>query len=114
MIEVSVRRVRPERVDDVRRWLRTVQGSRRGEALATLIDQGVSHETAVLFETADGPVVVYAIEADDLDRAYETASRSRHRIDADHRRVMEAALGDPVPIEVLLDLRPDGQPTHPG
>lgn len=114
MIEVSVRRVRPERVAEVRRWLATVQGSRRGEALATLIDQGVSHEAAVLFETADGPVIVYAIEGEDLDRAYEAAGRSRHRIDADHRRVMEAALGDPVPVEVLLDLRPDGQPTHRG
>jgi hypothetical protein len=63
----------------------------------------------VLFETSEGPVIVYAIEAEDLDKAYRVASASRHRIDADHKRIMEAALGDPIPIEVLLDLRPDGR-----
>jgi hypothetical protein len=109
VIEISVRRVKPGMEETVRSWLHTVGGSRRGEAAATLIDEGVSHETAVLFETSDGPVVVYAIEADDLDKAYRVASASRHLIDADHKRVMDGALGDPVPIEVLLDLRPDGR-----
>ncbi len=110
MIEVAVRRVKPGEVETVRAWLRTVSGTRRGEAVATLIDEGVTHETAVLFDTAEGPVIVYAIEAEDLERAYEVGRRSKHRIDADHKRIMEAALGDPVPIEVLLDLRPDGGP----
>jgi hypothetical protein len=114
MIELSVRRVKPGQEETLRSWLGQVGGSRRGEAAATLIDEGVTHETVVLVETADGPVVVYAIEADDLDRAYEVARTSRHRIDADHKRIMESALGEAVPIEVLLDLRPDGHPTHKG
>jgi hypothetical protein len=112
VIEISVRRVKPGQEAAVRSWLHTVGGSRRGEALATLIDEGVSHETAVLFETADGPVIVYALEAEDLDRVYTVAQDSKHMIDADHKRVMDAALGEPVPIEVLLDLRPDGRPTR--
>jgi hypothetical protein len=33
------------------------------------------------------------------------SQRSGHPIDADHRRVMEAALGERIPSEVLLDLR---------
>jgi Family of unknown function (DUF6176) len=112
MIEVSVRRVKPGQEETVRSWLRQVGGSRRGEAAATLMEEGVTHETVVLFETSDGPMVIYAIEADDLDEAYDVASTSRHRIDADHKRIMESALGEPVPIELLLDLRPDGRPTH--
>lgn len=83
-----------------------MNGPRRQEGLATLLDEGCSHELALLIEGKDGPVVVYVMEVEDVETSQEAARSSRHPIDADHRRVMGATVGDSVPYEVLLDLRP--------
>jgi hypothetical protein len=106
MLRVAIRHVHPEHVNDLREWLRTVDGPRREEALATLVDETCTHEQAFLIEGKDGPVVVYVMEVEDVERSRQAAERSSHLIDADHRRVMRRALGDAVPVEVLLDLHP--------
>jgi hypothetical protein len=104
MLRVAIRYVHPEHVDDLRQWLRTVDGPRREEALATLVDETCTHEQAFLIEGKEGPVVVYVMEVEDVERSRQAAEGSSHPIDADHRRVMRRALGDAVPAEVLLDL----------
>jgi hypothetical protein len=105
MLRVTIRRVHPERADELRAWLAEVNGPRRDEALATLVDEGCTHEQAFLIDGAEGPVVVYVMEVDQIEAAQEAARSSQHRIDADHKRVMDRALGDPLPSELLLDLR---------
>jgi hypothetical protein len=105
MLRVAIRRVNPGRADQLREWLAGVNGPRREEALATLVDEGCTHEQAFLIEGAEGPVVVYVMEVDDIEASQEVARSSGHQIDADHQRVMEQAVGDPVPSELLLDLR---------
>ena len=97
--------INPGRSDKLREWLAAVNGPRREEALATLVDEGCTHEQAFLIEGAEGPVVVYVMEVDDIEASEEAARSSGHPIDADHNRVMEQAVGDPVPFELLLDLR---------
>ena len=97
MLRVAIRRVNPERADDLRKWLAEVNGPRREEALATLADEG-------LIEGPEGPVVVYVMEVDDIQRSQEAFRSSGHPIDADHKQVMEQAVGDPLPSELLLDL----------
>lgn len=96
----------PDKVDELREWLRIVNGQRRAEALATLVDEACSHEQAVLIEGKDGPMVVYVMEVADVDHSRRAAEQSSHPIDGDHREVMQRTLGDPVPSELLLDLHP--------
>ena len=81
------------------------QWPRREEALATLVDEGCTHEQAYLIEGVGGPVVSYVMEVEDIDASQEAARSSRHPIDADHKRVMEQAVGEQLPSELLLDLR---------
>jgi uncharacterized protein (TIGR03085 family) len=66
---------------------------RRVEALATLVDEGCTHEQAYLIEGTEGPVVVYVMEVDDIEASQEAARSSEHPIDADHKRVMELDVG---------------------
>jgi Family of unknown function (DUF6176) len=107
MLQLMVRRVHAEHVELLRDWLAQVGGPRRPEALRTLVDETIRHEMALLIETTEGPLLVYAIEAEDPVHSRQAAQRSSHPIDADHRRVMGTALGEDVPSEVLLDLRPN-------
>ncbi len=81
-----------------------LNGPRREEALATLDDEGCSHELAVLVEGPDGPMVIYAMEVESVERSIEVANSSTHRIDQEHRGVMDVAIGARPSIECLLDL----------
>jgi hypothetical protein len=108
LLHISVRHVHPEQVVPLREWLAEVDGPRRREAIETLRDEGVHHEVALLLDGPDGPVLVYVMEVEDLDRARSAVRNSSHAIDAEHKRVLRAALGDNVRTERLLDLRPAG------
>jgi hypothetical protein len=105
MLRVAIRPVKPGRAGQLRAWLAEVNGSRREEALATLADEGCTHEQAFLIEGAEGPLLIYVMEVDDIEASQEAARSSAHPIDAVHKRVMERSVGDPLPAELLLDLR---------
>jgi hypothetical protein len=51
----------------------------------------------MLIEGKDGPVLVYVMEVDDVERSQQAAVESSHLIDAEHKRVMRTAVGDAVP-----------------
>lgn len=106
MIHLVARRIRPDQRDRVAAWLREVDGPRRAEALESLAAEGVTHETAMLINTGDGPVIVYAMETEDLARSKSVTDQSNRTIDAEHRAVMRAADDGPASAEVVLDLRP--------
>ncbi|PZT86587.1 MAG: hypothetical protein DI630_35010 [Gordonia sp. (in: high G+C Gram-positive bacteria)] len=106
MIHLVARRIRPNQRDRVAAWLREVNVPRRAEALESLSAEGVTHETAMIIDTADGPVIVYAMETDDLARSGSVTDQSPRPIDAEHRVVMRAADDEPASAEVVLDLRP--------
>jgi hypothetical protein len=97
-------RVADGKVERLRAWLEEV-GRRREEALETLARETVRHEAAWLLETSDGPIVVYAIEAEDLDEADRAFADSPLPIDHEHRAVMSEVAAGPAPAEQLLDLR---------
>lgn len=106
MLRVSIRKVHSEKLSMLVDWLAEIDGPRRSEALATLVDEGCRHETALLIDGPDGPVVVYVMEVEDEEASRAAAERSAHPVDADHKRVMGEALAERVPAQVLLDLRP--------
>lgn len=105
MIRLAVRRVRPSEEQNLRDWLGRVNGPRSREALATLVDEGCSHEVGILVQTSDGPLLVYAMEVEDEERSRQVGLDSQRAIDADHKRVMTLALAEEPEMERLLDLR---------
>ena len=105
MIHLVVRRVNPEHLELFREWMAELNGPRREEALATLGDEGCSHEVAVLVEVPDGHLVIYAMEVESVEKSREAADNSTHPIDKEHRAVMDKAIGELPSLEKLLDLR---------
>jgi hypothetical protein len=104
VINVGVTRVSPDKTERLRSWLAEVQ-TRSEEARVTLVREGVRHERALLVQTSDGPLLVYVVECEDYDAAREAFARSEHPIDLEHKQVMSEVRGEPVPAEVLLDIR---------
>ncbi|WP_159027642.1 MULTISPECIES: DUF6176 family protein [unclassified Streptomyces] len=107
MIHLVARRVRPDHRERVVAWLREVDGPRRAEALESLAAEGVAHETAMIIDTSDGPIIVYAMETDDLSRSRAVANGSPRSVDAEHRAVMRSADDGAADAEIVLDLRSD-------
>jgi len=104
VIHLAVREVKPEHLDLFRDWMGQLNGPRRAEALATLDDEGCSHEIVVLIEGPDGPLVIYAMEVESIERSRNAADNSTHPIDAEHRAILDRAIGDRPPLERILDL----------
>lgn len=106
VIHLVARRIRSDRRDRVVGWLREIDGPRRAEALESLAAEGVDHETAMIIDTSDGPIIVYAMQTDDLARSRTVADESPRPVDAEHRAVMRDADDGPAVAEIVLDLRP--------
>ena len=73
MIHLAVRRVNPELLEIFREWMAQLNGPRRDEALATLVDEGCSHELVVLIEDPEGPLVICAMEVESIEKSSEAA-----------------------------------------
>jgi len=104
VLRVAIRNILPDKVDSLPDWMHEVDGPRRREATATLVDEGCRCERAYLINGAHGPVLVYVMEVEDVAQSEVAASRSSHPIDADHKAVLTETLGEHVRAELLLDL----------
>jgi hypothetical protein len=105
MIVLAVRNVRPDQVGVLEDWFAQLEGPRRDEAVRTLEDEGCRHETALILQTSDGPVLVYAMEVEDPERSKAAARSSTHAVDAEHRAVLAATLGDRPEFRRVFDLQ---------
>jgi len=105
VLRVTVTKVHPDKVARLTEWM--AEATRRAdEVRATFADEGVRHEKALLVETSDGPLLVYASEMADEEAALAAFASSPHPIDAEHKTVMAEVLSDRPPTTTLLDLRP--------
>ena len=77
------------------------------EVRETFHQETVRHEVAYLVEGRDGPVLVYAMEAEDFERAAEAYGASKLPIDLEHREVLGAVLAGPADFEKLYDVALD-------
>lgn len=103
MVEIRFMRVRPDRVEKLRAWMSKLN-NRKDEALATLEQETVRTECGYLVEAAEGPVLVYVMEAEDLTVAKAIVNQNPHAIDLEHRAVMRDVLDGPAQCEQLLNL----------
>jgi hypothetical protein len=113
VLRVTFRRVRPDQVDRLRAWMAELM-RRQDEVLATFANEGVRHEQAFLLQTTDGPVLVYAAEADDFLRAAQAYAQSTLPIDLEHRQVLGEVLAGDAPVERVYEAAwPAGQAPDP-
>ena len=104
MIRVELRRVKPEKEARLREWLSELN-SRADEVRATFEDETVRAEQAYIIPTSDGPVLVYAMEAEDFDVGAQAYANSKHPIDHEHRAVMKECLGEPLRLKPLYEVK---------
>jgi hypothetical protein len=104
VLQISIRYVHPQQVDSLRDWFKQLETTRRSEALATLIDETVTHERAILVTDTDPPMLVYAMEVADPVKSRRSADFGKHAIDAEHRAITRAAIASVPTQEVILDL----------
>lgn len=103
MLEVVFSHVREDRVDTLRDWMEEL-GRREGEVLETFRNEGMRQERAFLLDGKDGPVLVYAMEAEDPELARRAFRDSALPVDHEHRKVMREVLWGPAGVEELLDV----------
>jgi hypothetical protein len=68
VLGVVVSRVRADKVGELRRWMAELT-DRRDEVLESFRREGMHQERAFLIEVAEVPLLIYVMDADDLDAA---------------------------------------------
>jgi hypothetical protein len=102
VLSVSIRKVKPQEVGTLTDWMAQVR-LRIEKVRETFRREGVRHEQAFLLRTSDGPVLIYAVEAQDHEKATALFEESALPIDLEHRAVMARVLGATPDVELLLD-----------
>jgi RimJ/RimL family protein N-acetyltransferase len=103
MLQLSFKRVKPGKVDRLRAWMRELV-DRRDEVIESFEQEGVRQEKAWLLEDEHGYIFVYAIDAEDLDKARQVYRESTLPIDLEHRAVQRDVLGERIEPELLFDI----------
>lgn len=104
MLRVWISRIRPEKEARVRSWLQEL-ASRADEVRATFRDETVRAEQAYIIPGASGPLLLYVIEAEDIEQGSRAFAASKHKIDAEHKAVMQECLAEPLKLETLYDMK---------
>ena len=103
MLQINMFRIKPEQESRLREWLLELN-NRADEVLETFKDETVRAEQAFILPTSDGPILVYAMEADDCKRAADRYMRSKHPLDLDAIETMRDCLGQSLKLSPLYDV----------
>lgn len=103
MLQLSFKRVKLGKVDKLRAWMRELM-LRQEDVVDSFEQEGVRQEKAWLLEDGEGYIFVYAVEAEDLEKARQAYRESTLSIDLEHREVLRDVLGERVEPELLYDL----------
>jgi len=76
---------------------------RRDEVLETFRREGMRQERAYLIECREGPLLVYVMDADDIDVAGAAYRASDLPVDRDHAQVMATVLEEAVAAELMYE-----------
>lgn len=88
----------------IRDWAKKLHEERREEAIATLVDEGVTIESYFLDPRPEGDFLIGYMRATSLDQAAQIAARSDHDIDRYHQQVRVSSWAEVTRLERLVDL----------
>ena len=108
MIRVGFFKVRPDHEERLRAWMHELT-QRRDEVLETFRAESTQHECTCLLQGASGPILVYAQQVDDPEQARQAFASSQLPIDLQHKRVMAEVHEGPAEVELLFDIRAEGE-----
>ena len=103
MLRVWISRIRAGKEVRVREWLAELT-SRADEVRETFRDETVRAEQAYIVPGEGGPLLLYVIEAEDLEQGSRAFANSTHKIDAEHKAVMRECLDEPLALRPLYDM----------
>ena len=92
-VVLTKQKIADGKTDRLIEWMSEVR-DREDEVVKTFQSEGIQTEAAFLEHGDDGDYLIYFMEADDLNKAYESFSESSHEIDKEHKRVMDEVLED--------------------
>jgi hypothetical protein len=102
MVTVTFARIRPEKEQRLREWLADLN-ARQPEVRASLADEGVRQEQIYILPSSDGPILVYAMDAEDVRLAFDAFDHSKLPIDEQHRAVLAEVTSGPITAEAVYD-----------
>lgn len=102
MLQINMFRIKPEQETRLREWLLELN-NRMDEVRETFRDETVRAEQAYIIPTTDGPILVYAMEAEDCERAADAYRHSKHPIDAEAIEIMQECLGQSLRLSPIYD-----------
>ena len=102
MLHVAFSLIKPDKEQRLLAWLTELK-SRAPEVRATFENEGVRHEQAFILQSARGPLLVYAIEVEDMDAAMTAHLASKMGIDLQHRAAMDECLLERLRIPPLYE-----------
>lgn len=103
MLRVWISRIRAGKEARVRQWLAELT-TRADEVRETFRDETVRAEQAFIIPGEGGPLLLYVIEAEDLEQGSRAFANSTHRIDIEHKAVMRECLDEPLALRPLYDV----------
>jgi len=103
MLQVSIVPIKPEKEARLRQWLVELN-KRADEVRQTFCDESVRGEQGFIIPTAEGPLLVYAIETESLEKGRKVYLASTREIDHQHKAVMKECLGESLHLEPIYNV----------
>ena len=110
-IRAAVIRLKPGSRARVKAWAEMIN-SRREEALATLVDEGVYLESWFMFTEGGVDFLICYMRAESFERAESAVKASIHEIDAYHQTFKKETWESGQVAELLVDLEVTANPNH--
>ena len=102
MLRIVFQKIKPGKEEKLRAWLGELM-KRQDEVREAFVQESVRHEKAYIIEGSDGPLLAYAMEVEDPERARQAFETSTLPIDAQHKKIMNETLGKKLEIPPLYD-----------
>ena len=97
-------KLKPGSLERVREWAKTLNETRRDEAIATLRDETVVVESYFLDSTPEGDFLVAFMMAESFEKSREAVAVSTHEIDRYHQQFKKDTWENRQPLELIVDL----------
>jgi len=97
-------KLKPGNLKRVLEWAKTLNETRREEAMATLRDEGVIIESYFLERTPECDYLIAFMKAESFEKAQNIFQRSSHEIDRYHQQFKNDVWASVQPMVLLVDL----------